>query len=119
MGAGDANINNSSPITLTPGNLTVSVPASLTGTLTVCSPDHNCVFGGGPFSDVFDVDFALSGTITVTYAQFNVNSPYALTSAVFTTVPEPAARWLFFLGGLALIGTGVVRTPSPTSRRGV
>jgi PEP-CTERM motif-containing protein len=86
-------INNSTPITLVAGNLTVSVPATLNGLIAVCSPNNLCASGGG--SDVFDVSFALSGTLTVTYSQFNVGSPYALTNAVFTTgVPEPSSLLL-------------------------
>jgi hypothetical protein len=99
-------IHNSTPITLTAGNLTVSVPATLNGLIAVCSPNNFCASGGGPFSDVFDVSFALSGTLTVSYAQFNVESPYALTNAVFTTgVPEPATA-ILSLGSLVLLGIG-------------
>ena len=103
-------VRNSAPITLTAGQLTVSVPATLNGSVAVCSPNTFCASGGGPFSTVFDASFALSGTLTVTYAQFNLGSPYALTSAVFTTgVPEPAT-WLFSLGGLTLVGIKALRT---------
>src|SRR5215469_7953892 len=52
-------VQNSTPMILTAGNLTVSVPATLNGLITVCSPNNLCFAGGG--SRVFDVSFALSG----------------------------------------------------------
>lgn len=93
----------STPIVLTAGNLTVSVPASLSGTLDVCSPDNFCAFGGGASSNVFDVNFATPGILTVTFAQFNFGSTYTLTSAEFTSTPEPGT-WLLAPLGIALVG---------------
>jgi hypothetical protein len=105
---GDASISSTSPITLTAGNLTVSVPATASGTLSVCNPSGICAFGGGVPDHVFDVDFAVSGTLTVTYALFNppVGTQYALTTASFTTaVPEPAG-WMLLAEALALSAAG-------------
>lgn len=108
-----ASLTNSSPITLTAGHLTVSVPGTVSGELEVCTPDVNCPGGsnpGGAHSNPFDVAFGpLSGTLTVTYAQFNVGSQYALTSAVFATpTPEPPT-WLFAFCGVALLTVHAVK----------
>ncbi len=103
---GDASISSTAPITLTAGNLTVSVPAIVSGTLSVCNPSSICAFGGGVPDHVFDVDFAVTGTLTVGYTLFNppVGTQYALTTASFTSaVPEPAA-WMLLIGAFAFIG---------------
>lgn len=105
LGIGSDELTNSVPIELTPGNLTVSVPATVSGGLEICTPDPMCPGGATPgtWTNPFDVSFGpLAGTLTVTYAQFNPGSDYALTKAVFTTaVPEPAT-WPFLLCGIAV-----------------
>ena len=106
-------LTNSSAITLTAGHLTVSVPGTVSGELEVCSPDMNCPGGsnpGGPHTNPFDVAFGpLSGTLTVTYAQFNGGPQYSLTSAVFATpTPEPPT-WLFAFCGVALLTVHAVK----------
>jgi hypothetical protein len=106
---GPASITALAPITLGLGNLTVSVPAQVTGTITACSPFNICAFGGGIPSDVFDISFTVPGTLTVTYALFNIGPQYSLTSARFASnVPEPAT-WLLSLGALALVAVRVMR----------
>ncbi len=106
---------NSSPIVLTAGHLTVSVPATVSGEFQICAPDIACPGSPAPSgtsTNPFDVAFGpLSGTLTVTYAQFNFGSQYTLTSAVFTapaSVPEPAT-WLIACGGLGLLGVRSIR----------
>ncbi len=99
---GSAVLTNSSAITITAGNLTVSVPAIVSGELDICTPDVSCPGGSTPnpglTSNPFDASFGpLSGTLTVTYAQLNFGSNYTLTNAQFTTTtPEPST--FLFLG---------------------
>jgi hypothetical protein len=87
-------------ITLTAGNLTVTTPATLSGTLAACTTAGVCVNGGGTPQHPFDVSIApINGLLKVTYANINppVGTQYALTSAIFTTVPEPGT-WIAGFG---------------------
>lgn len=95
-----AELTNSAPIILTAGNLTVSVPAIVSGGLHICTPDATCPSPNNPFNVSFG---PLAGTLTVTFAQFNQGSTYTLTNAEFVaTTPEPAA-WVLALVGLCLL----------------
>jgi len=108
-------LTNSSPFTLTAGNLTVSEPATLQGLFDVCTPDQYCPGGsnpgGGLTGNPFDATLGtLSGTLTVTYSPFNPGSgspDYVLTSAVFTiptaSAPEPSTLLIFASGAGALV----------------
>jgi hypothetical protein len=95
-----------SNVTLTSGNLTVSVPGYIDGILFACNTSAICAYGGGTPVHVFDADFGtLTGTLTLTFGQFNNGSTYDLRSAVFTTgeaVPEPAS-WLLMAFGLGAV----------------
>ena len=91
-------------VTLTPGNLTQSVPATFVGTLGVCSPNNFCSMGGGTFTNVFDVNFNLQGTLTFTFEELNMSSTYFLTTATFATnAPEPGT-WVTVMAGLLFVG---------------
>jgi hypothetical protein len=101
---GGAQLTNSSPITLTAGNLTVSVPAIVSGELDVCTPDVSCPGGSAPnpplTSNPFDASFGpLSGILTVTYEQLNGGSNYTLTNAQFTTTTPEPSTFLFLASG--------------------
>lgn len=101
-------LTNSSPITITAGNLTVSVPATVSGQLDICTPDVSCPGGSAPnpglTSNPFDASFGpLSGTLTVTYAQLNLSSNYTLTNAQFTTTTPEPSTFLFLGAGAAAL----------------
>jgi hypothetical protein len=106
---GSGVLTNSSPITISAGNLTVSVPAIVSGELDVCTPDVSCPGGSAPnpglTSNPFDASFGpLSGILTVTYAQENVGSSnYTLTNAQFTTTTPEPSTFLFLATGAAAL----------------
>jgi hypothetical protein len=101
---GTAAVHATSDVTLTSGHLMVSVPGFIDGTLNVCNTSAICSGGGGIPDHVFDVSFPpLTGTLTLTFEQFNGGSTYDLTNAAFTTsIPEPASWW-FVAAGLGLV----------------
>ena len=104
---GSAAVHATSPVTLTAGHLTVSVPGFIDGSLNVCNTSAICSGGGGSPVHVFDASFPpLAGTLTLTFAQFNGGSTYDLTNAQFTapSVPEPSS-WFLMVAGLGLVTT--------------
>ena len=65
-----ATLHASSSVTLTSGNLTVSVPAYIDGILYVCSTLNACAYAIGTPVHVFDASFGpMTGTLTLTFAQ--------------------------------------------------
>lgn len=91
------------------GEVTVSVPATVTGSMTACIPDSACTLGYGPTISPFSVDVDVSGTLTLTYARVSGSTPpqygefVYLTTATFTPSPEPA-MWMLMTSGLLAVG---------------
>ena len=112
IASGTAQLMNSTPITLSAGHLTVSVAATVSGQLNVCTPDQYCAGGNTPnpslATNPFDVSFGpLAGTLTVTYTELNQGPNYSLVSAQFVTptaAPEPATLLIAGIGILAMVG---------------
>lgn len=85
------------PFTLSAGHLSFTVPETITGTVSACSPYATCINSGGP--TVFSMNFTVHGLLTVTASQGGSNL-YNITSAQFTTAPEPGTL-LILLSGVA------------------
>lgn len=73
----------------TAADLTATVPAMLTGTITLCLPGNQCFLYGG--SQYFKVNLNLPGILKLGIANIGTSSSpqYGVYSAQFTTVPEP------------------------------
>ncbi len=93
------------PFVLTSGNLTITVPETISGTVSACSPYVTCINSGGPTA--FSIAFNVQGSLTLQAVPISTApNAYQITSAQFTTAPEPGTMPVLLSGiaGLVLLG---------------